>query len=514
MPKKQRNRYYRDGEVSFGAFAHAIGDFLYRTGFHAEYFILSIGRAEQNAMHAITSSVAWTVKSIIGMVGPFLVAAWEDLVAPWKALRTVKQGNVKERRALMAQAFAFVLPLVALLIFAFTVNTIMHSTFALSVDFNEGELQAFIRDESVYDAAHTIIQQRIQGVEDFDVISKEADFRITIVEEAALSSPVQLANQIIATSDEHVTEATGVTVDGALVGATANSAELTSLMDSVLMPYQQEIVDDSVTVQFRQDVEVVPGLYLTETLIQSQELMKKLTGQDPFTLPSGESITHNCLDVQTVHRVQYTQEIPYETVVTQTAALNWGEEQVQQAGSSGIKEVTADIIYMDDVEVQRDIIAEDVQVAPVTEYILYGTYNQYGNDTGSVGDGNLIWPVPDYKRVSRNASLPYGHRGMDIAGNYGTVILAADNGVVEVSQNGAGTYNWSYGNFIKIDHGNGMTTLYGHCSELLVSVGEYVVKGQPIARMGSTGRSTGNHLHFEVARNGVLQMPTNYVTAP
>jgi murein DD-endopeptidase MepM/ murein hydrolase activator NlpD len=146
--------------------------------------------------------------------------------------------------------------------------------------------------------------------------------------------------------------------------------------------------------------------------------------------------------------------------------------------------------------------------------ILCGTYNPYGGSTGAVGDGTFIWPVPDYRSISRNASLPNGHRGMDIASDYGSVILAADNGVVTVSQNGAGTINWSYGLFVQIDHGNGYTTLYGHCSELLVSEGEYVVKGQPIARVGSTGRSTGNHLHFEVARNGVLQLPTNYVTPP
>ena len=144
--------------------------------------------------------------------------------------------------------------------------------------------------------------------------------------------------------------------------------------------------------------------------------------------------------------------------------------------------------------------------------ILYGTLNQYGGAVGKPGDGNFIWPVPGYSGISRG--MGYGHRGVDITGAYGTTIVAADNGLVEISENGAGTSNWSYGLFVKIDHGNGYTTLYAHCSELLVSEGEYVVKGQPSARMGSTGNSSGNHCHLEFTENGVLTNPYRFVTPP
>lgn len=100
------------------------------------------------------------------------------------------------------------------------------------------------------------------------------------------------------------------------------------------------------------------------------------------------------------------------------------------------------------------------------------------------------------------------HKGLDIGADKGTPIYAAASGTVTVSQYG---YGGGYGNYVMISHGNGVQTLYGHCSELCVSVGEYVSQGQLIAKVGSTGISTGNHLHFEVRVNGVAQDPQNYV---
>ena len=100
------------------------------------------------------------------------------------------------------------------------------------------------------------------------------------------------------------------------------------------------------------------------------------------------------------------------------------------------------------------------------------------------------------------------HKGLDIGASKGTPIYAAASGTVSVSQYG---YGGGYGNYILLSHGNGVQTLYGHCSELCVSKGEYVSQGQLIARVGSTGISTGNHLHFEVRVNGVAQNPQNYV---
>ena len=98
------------------------------------------------------------------------------------------------------------------------------------------------------------------------------------------------------------------------------------------------------------------------------------------------------------------------------------------------------------------------------------------------------------------------HRGIDIAAAAGTAINAAADGTVLF----AGVKG-TYGNLVILSHSNGFLTYYAHCSKLLVNVGDSVTQGQPIAAVGSTGRSTGPHCHFEVRYNGVAKNPLNYL---
>lgn len=123
---------------------------------------------------------------------------------------------------------------------------------------------------------------------------------------------------------------------------------------------------------------------------------------------------------------------------------------------------------------------------------------------------SLIKPVSNYQLISSRFGWRSrdNHKGIDIAASYGTSIYAAAAGTVTTASYG---YGGGYGNYIIISHGNGVQTLYGHCSSLCVSQGQKVSQGQLIARVGSTGLSTGNHLHFEVRVNGVAQDPQNYV---
>jgi len=138
------------------------------------------------------------------------------------------------------------------------------------------------------------------------------------------------------------------------------------------------------------------------------------------------------------------------------------------------------------------------------------TMNLPANYTG----GKFLWP----SNTTRLVTSPYGYRihpvtgksrfhaGIDIGAAHGTSILAANDGVVIVSGYNSG----GYGNYVVINHGGGYTTLYAHCSSLLVSVGQKVSRGQVIARCGSTGMSTGPHIHFEVQVNGTTTNPMQY----
>lgn len=138
-----------------------------------------------------------------------------------------------------------------------------------------------------------------------------------------------------------------------------------------------------------------------------------------------------------------------------------------------------------------------------------------GDSTVKKGNTNFIWPCPASGRISsafgdRNSpteGASTNHKGIDIPAPSGSSIVAAADGKVVIS-----TYSYSAGNYIMIDHGGGLTTVYMHCSQLLVKEGETVKQGQTIAKVGSTGYSTGPHLHFGVRFGGSYVNPSGYVS--
>lgn len=144
----------------------------------------------------------------------------------------------------------------------------------------------------------------------------------------------------------------------------------------------------------------------------------------------------------------------------------------------------------------------------------------YGGNNGSIGssknvnnaynkvDLGISLTTPVYGMISCRYGQQYGyfHTGLDIATSNGTPIQAAADGTVTYAG-----YHYSYGNLLIINHANGVQTYYAHCSQLYVSVGSVVSQGQTIAAVGSTGNSTGPHLHLEVRTNGTAQNPQNYL---
>lgn len=131
-----------------------------------------------------------------------------------------------------------------------------------------------------------------------------------------------------------------------------------------------------------------------------------------------------------------------------------------------------------------------------------------GYTGGAVGSGFFIWPANNHW-LSGNAYWA-GHPGIDIATGQGDPIFASDSGVVVF----AGWSNWGYGNMVQIDHGNGWNTLYAHLSQYNVSCGQSVLQGNLVGLAGSTGNSSGPHLHFEMNFQGSRPNPYNYLPAP
>ena len=158
-----------------------------------------------------------------------------------------------------------------------------------------------------------------------------------------------------------------------------------------------------------------------------------------------------------------------------------------------------------EAEVEKLLLAKQAEI---------DAKNGSGSGGGAGGDGTFIWPLKISGRISsyfgpRNsptAGASSYHKGIDVAAPTGTHIIASASGTVVTA-----TYSSSAGNYVMISHGNRMYTVYMHCSRLAVSEGDSVTQGQLIAYVGSTGISTGAHLHFGISKDGEYVNPLNYV---
>ncbi|MDE5777165.1 MAG: M23 family metallopeptidase, partial [Lachnospiraceae bacterium] len=181
-----------------------------------------------------------------------------------------------------------------------------------------------------------------------------------------------------------------------------------------------------------------------------------------------------------------------------------------------VQEKSAQVaLYDKSIAGQKEEVAKYMKAEAEAEAIIAAAENNASNSSTSTYTGGIFtWPVPSSNRITsyfggRDAPVAGAstyHKGIDIACNMGDPIVAASDGTVIVS-----TYNYAEGNYICIDHGGGVVTLYMHNSQLLVSVGETVTAGQTIAAAGSTGYSNGPHCHFGVRIDGVYMDPLGYL---
>ena len=165
-------------------------------------------------------------------------------------------------------------------------------------------------------------------------------------------------------------------------------------------------------------------------------------------------------------------------------------------------------------EYEAMIAQENEEIAALEKAVAEEKARLEAENARKYNGGMFAWPCPSYTRISDEygnrmhpiLGIQQFHNGLDMAAPGGSAILAAYDGDVV-----AAAYSSSMGNYIMIDHGSGLYTIYMHCSALYVSKGQAVTKGQNIAAVGSTGRSTGNHLHFSVRLNGNYVSPWNYL---
>lgn len=242
--------------------------------------------------------------------------------------------------------------------------------------------------------------------------------------------------------------------------------------------------------------------------LTTEELLKLNTGlNEDSLLQVGQTVKvavpKPVIEVTAQRELFKKQVIPYERKIVETDDLNKGDSKLKQAGQAGEKAIHYYVTQTNGEQVAQEILSDEVTKNAVAEVRLKGT-----KEAPSTGNGQLSWPtVGGY--ISSEVGYRWGkmHKGIDIAQPSDLTIKAADNGVV-VS---AGYNNGGYGNRVEIDHGNGMRTTYSHMSSINVQAGQTIAAGTKIGEMGSTGNSTGVHLHFELFINGSIANPLDYL---
>lgn len=229
--------------------------------------------------------------------------------------------------------------------------------------------------------------------------------------------------------------------------------------------------------------------------------------KDENLLQEGQEISINTVDsmitVETVEEVTRTQTYPFETVFRDDPTINKGEQRVLTEGKNGEKLQRVHARKKNGNVYAEVVLSEQIIKEKVDRVIIRGT-----KEDQATAFGDWIWPVG-----SRIITSPYGekrgsktHQAMDIAAPSGNAVYASNNGTVIYAG-----WDGGYGKTIRIRHGNGIVSTYAHLSTINVSVGQKVTKGSVIGGVGSTGNSTGPHLHYEVRINGTVVNPQPYM---
>lgn len=445
------------------------------------------------------------------------------------------------------------LPVVGCIVMIATISYFSGVTFALQINYN-GESLGYIANEAVYAQARDSANELIgmDGEEGQNVIKSQPVYALKIVDQNKLTDVQTLRDRLIEASDYNLTNACGIYIDGSFLCAVRNETDAIRVLDTLLEPVRQQ--NPGTLVDFVEEVEYVQGLYpdTEETMWDADKLLDTISGTKEaavyYTVAEGDTVSGiaqkydkssselfamnpglteeihigdvltvsnevRFLQVRVIKTEQRNEEIPYDTVRTNTDTLMKGITKTTREGEVGIDRVTELVSYVDGIRVSAEEVSRERIKDPVDEEVSVGTRSVAGLPGGTIvqGSGSMAWPVDGLYQISSPYGYRWGrfHSGVDISGGgaYGHVIRAAESGTVEYAG-----YDGDYGYNIIINHGSGLKTRYAHCSSLGVSYGEYVEKGQAIGRVGSTGNSTGPHLHFEVYKYGTRVNPLDYIS--
>lgn len=407
-----------------------------------------------------------------------------------------------------------------------------------------GKSLGYVQSEDDFASVVTKVEDNLgDSIGENYVMKTTPEYSFAIVNKEKLSSD-EIYSGVFEAVCEEIGEHYGLFVDGTLVAATENKKEITTVLDELKAPHQTGAENESV--EFVANVEIKKGIFAPSYFIGQDGLRKKFSsstnpkyyviqeddylsdivkatglsksqiyalnpGLDERRLVPGRKLNISSPDVylgiKIVKTITYEESIAYQTIQIKDNSLYKTQTKVKKAGKTGAKDVTAEITYVDGVQVSKKIISETVTREPVTRELYVGTKALPTSSSPLAGTGTFIRPIS-----GGYTSCAYGgyrgHVGVDLtsSGAYGKPVYATASGTVI-----AAGWSGGYGKCVKISHSNGYTSWYAHMSSIDVSVGQTVYQGQQVGRIGSTGNSTGPHLHFELRVNGTPVNPMRYI---
>lgn len=475
----------------------------------------------------------------------------KGLSAALKASTHYLASGVRRNLRLLPRMAMYILPVCALALGSMVFEYVINQPYALAVQVN-GETVGYVANEDVFDTAREDVMERISYAgSDKTELTIEPSYTIAVAHH--MLDENEMADAIIQSAGDQIGEGTALYLDGELTAVCSDGDALRAYFTSRLEPY--EVPDDpNVSVGFNKQVTLEDGLYFKDSLQDYADVEKALSdvkqAQKVYTVKTGDTlwdIAHKndltfrelcalntnfkgeplnekssiregdelivtkeeaALEVRITRIETREEEVAFAIETTKSNEYTKGTTKVLQEGQNGLRRVTFQNVYdTNNVLVEQTILSTEVIKEPVNKKVVQGTKKVKSSTKFITGSGQFIWPVPNYRYCSRW----YGgrHRGVDICAPAGTPIYASAGGTVTkagYNKAGAGT---GYGYSVIINHGGGYSTVYAHCLSLTVSAGQTVKQGQLIGYLGSTGRSTGNHCHFEIRLNGSYIPPQN-----
>ncbi len=460
-------------------------------------------------------------------------------------------SGIKRNLRLLPRMAMYLLPIAAFGVM-FTVYTgAITQPYALAVQV-DGKTVGYVANEDVFNSARDDVQQRINYAgTDKTEWTIEPTFTLSVAHHVLDEN--EMANAILMNSSDQISEGTALYLDDQLTAVCSDGDALRSYIDSLIEPYE-DTTDPNTTVGFNKAVTLEEGIYFNESFEDYNDITSMLSGvqqaEKIYTVQTGDTLwaiaqkndltfkelcalntnfkgaplteTSNIqvgdqlivtkqeamLEVRITKIEVRQEEIPFSTETTQSNEYTKGTTKTLQEGENGLRNVTLKNVYdTNGTLVEQTVLSTETVKEPVNKKVVVGTKKATNSTQYITGSGQFIWPVPSYRYCSRWYSS--GHKGVDICAPAGTPIYATASGTVTKAgyeRAGAGS---GYGYSVIISHSGGYTSVYAHCLSLVVHAGQSVRQGQLIGYVGSTGRSSGNHCHFEIRRNGSYIPPQN-----